>query len=101
MERVRPLRTEVAALEEEQAALTQRSAALRKEVEKLESSIATYKAEYAALIRDAEGIKMTMKRVTERCERSAALLSSLSSERTRQVLYYTILYAVLCYTILL
>ena len=49
----------------------------------LEESIATYKAEYGALIGDVQAIKKEMEQVKSKVDRSMKLLDSLSSERER------------------
>ncbi|KAK4989517.1 dynein heavy chain [Elasticomyces elasticus] len=83
LDRVGPLREEVGELEE--AALQTRAEAqvISNTVHALESSIATYKTEYAALISETQAIKTEMSRVQSKVDRSVRLLKSLSSERTR------------------
>jgi dynein heavy chain 1 len=83
LDRVGPLREEVAQLEE-QALETRASAkAIENTITALEASIATYKKEYADLISETQAIKQEMSRVQFKVDRSVKLLDSLSSERTR------------------
>lgn len=83
LDRVGPLREEVAQLEE-QALETRASAkAIENTITALEASIATYKKEYADLISETQAIKQEMSRVQFKVDRSVKLLESLSSERTR------------------
>ncbi|KAH8912297.1 hypothetical protein BR93DRAFT_871202 [Coniochaeta sp. PMI_546] len=83
LDRVGPLREEVAQLEE-QALETKASAkAIENTIVALEASIATYKKEYADLISETQAIKLEMSKVKFKVDRSVKLLDSLSSERTR------------------
>jgi dynein heavy chain 1, cytosolic len=83
LDRVGPLREEVALLEE-QALQTQAEAkAIENTISKLEESISTYKSEYAALISETQSIKAEMSRVQFKVDRSVSLLDSLSQERLR------------------
>ncbi|KAK5013911.1 dynein heavy chain, partial [Cryomyces antarcticus] len=83
LDRIGPLRAEVTALQD--AALQTRAEAqvINNTITTLESSIATYTTEYAALISQTEAIKTEMSRVQHKVERSVQLLDSLSSERSR------------------
>lgn len=49
----------------------------------LEDSIAKYKIDYAALIRDVEALKSEMETVTTKVTRAESLLTSLSHESER------------------
>ncbi|KAF7560337.1 hypothetical protein G7046_g3815 [Stylonectria norvegica] len=83
LDRVGPLKIEVTQLEE-QALLTKANAkAVENNIFELESSINTYKTEYAALISDTQAIKAEMSKVQFKVDRSVRLLDSLSSERVR------------------
>ncbi|KAL6836714.1 dynein heavy chain, N-terminal region 1 domain-containing protein [Trichoderma sp. SZMC 28015] len=83
LDRVGPLREEVEQLEE-QALETKASAmAVEKNIAELESSINTYKTEYATLISETQAIKAEMSKVQFKVDRSVRLLDSLSSERAR------------------
>ncbi|SPN99639.1 probable dynein heavy chain, cytosolic [Cephalotrichum gorgonifer] len=83
LDRVGPLRQEVAQLED-QALQTQAEAkAVENTINSLESRILTYKSEYASLIAETEAIKAEMTRVQSKVDRSVKLLDSLSSERIR------------------
>ncbi|KAL9078918.1 MAG: hypothetical protein Q9157_002174 [Trypethelium eluteriae] len=83
LDRVGPLRDEVAQLEE--AALQTRAEAQATEntIKQLEEKIAVYKEEYAALISQTQSIRTEMTRVQNKVDRSVRLLDSLSSERGR------------------
>ncbi len=112
LDRVQPLRDEVAALEGALAELNSKQAGLNKTIDDLEKAIGRYKDEYAVLIGEATQIKTELSRVKEKVERSIALLQRLSGESGRwhsqvriiinsPILYYTILYyTILYYTIL-
>ncbi|KAI9713200.1 MAG: Dynein heavy chain, cytoplasmic [Bogoriella megaspora] len=83
LDRVGPLRDEVAQLEE--AALSTKAEAKVTEntINELEKKIAIYKDEYAALISQTQSIRVEMERVQNKVDRSVRLLDSLSSERGR------------------
>ncbi|KAK3319356.1 dynein heavy chain, N-terminal region 1-domain-containing protein [Apodospora peruviana] len=83
LDRVGPLREEVAMLEEQALQTKAEAKAVEQTIANLESSIATYKTEYAALISETQAIKSEMSRVQFKVDRSVKLLDSLSSERTR------------------
>jgi dynein heavy chain 1 len=83
LDRVGPLRDEVDQLEEQALQTKAEAQAIENTINDLESSIATYKAEYAALISETQAIKTEMARVQFKVDRSVRLLDSLSSERGR------------------
>ncbi|KAI1007775.1 Dynein heavy chain, cytoplasmic [Podosphaera aphanis] len=83
LDRVGPLRNEVALLEKKAEKTKSEAQNVEIVLKNLESSIATYKVEYAALISQTEAIKNEMSRVQFKVDRSVRLLESLSSERTR------------------
>lgn len=83
LDRVGPLREEVAQLEERLLQTKAEAQAIENTIRGLEASIATYKSEYAALISQTEAIKTEMSRVEFKVNRSLRLLKSLSSERER------------------
>ncbi len=81
--RVAPLREEVARLEEAAGTVQSQAAALAETVRLLEVKIATLKEEYAGLIRETEQIKGELDTVGRKVERSASLLDSLGAESKR------------------
>ncbi|PLB47277.1 hypothetical protein P170DRAFT_466574 [Aspergillus steynii IBT 23096] len=83
LDRVGPLREEVDLLEDQAKQTKAEGQAILNTIQDLESSIATYKEEYAALISETQAIKTEMSRVQFKVDRSLRLLDSLSSERTR------------------
>ncbi|EFX05210.1 dynein heavy chain [Grosmannia clavigera kw1407] len=83
LDRVGPLREEVAALAEQALQTRAQARAVEQTIDGLEASIATYKTEYAALISETQAIKAEMARVQHKVDRSVRLLDSLSSERVR------------------
>ncbi|KAI9886106.1 MAG: Dynein heavy chain, cytoplasmic [Watsoniomyces obsoletus] len=83
LERVGPLRDEVAELEDQALQTKAEAQAVQNTVKKLEQSIANYKTEYAALVSESQLIKTEMSRVQSKVDRSLRLLDSLSSERSR------------------
>ncbi|KAJ2368973.1 dynein heavy chain, partial [Coemansia sp. RSA 2610] len=83
LERVGPLRAEVARLEQDAADTQARAGALQQTVRELEAAIAGYKDEYALLIAETERLKAEMARVEAKVARSVGLLASLESERAR------------------
>lgn len=83
LDKVGPLRDEVTFLEH-QAETTREQAKIALEtVQQLELSIAQYKDEYAQLISETQTIKLEMRQVQDKVNRSTSLLSSLSSEQQR------------------
>ncbi|WWC63949.1 uncharacterized protein I303_106555 [Kwoniella dejecticola CBS 10117] len=83
LDKVAPLRQEVASLEH-QAENTKKQAQIATDtVAELEASIARYKEEYALLISETQAIKSEMDRVQSKVDRSMTLLKSLSSEQER------------------
>ncbi|WFD35587.1 hypothetical protein MCUN1_002443 [Malassezia cuniculi] len=83
LERVGPLRQQVAQLEDKARATRERAQDEQRIVAELEESIATYKSEYAALISETQAIKIEMERVQQRVARSVELLDGLASEKER------------------
>jgi dynein heavy chain 1, cytosolic len=83
LDRVGPLKQEVAQLEEQAMDTKAEAKAVEANIAGLESSINTYKTEYAALISETQAIKSEMSKVQFKVDRSVRLLDSLSSERTR------------------
>lgn len=83
LDRVGPLREEVAQLETSAVETKAEAMAVEQLVRDLERSIDTYKTEYASLISETQAIKSEMSRVQFKVDRSVKLLDSLSSERTR------------------
>ena len=83
LDRVGPLRDEVAKLEEGSLETKAQAMAVENTITNLENSIAQYKTEYAALISETQAIKTEMSRVQFKVDRSVKLLDSLSSERVR------------------
>ncbi|KAJ1930559.1 dynein heavy chain [Tieghemiomyces parasiticus] len=85
LERVGPLRAEVAALEDDAAATRASAAHLETTVAELEASIARYKEEYARLISETQRLKAEMGQVSGKVDRSMTLLNSLESEKGRWI----------------
>ncbi|KAK5998324.1 Dynein heavy chain [Cladobotryum mycophilum] len=83
LDRVGPLKEEVAQLEEQALDTKANAKAVEKNIAELESSINTYKTEYATLISETQAIKAEMAKVQFKVDRSVRLLDSLSSERSR------------------
>lgn len=83
LESVGPLREELSILEKESKKMQALLIAIDQMIEELEESIEKYKDDYTNLIRDAENIKMEMRTVEGKVDRSLALIESLSSERKR------------------
>lgn len=83
LDKVEPLRAEVASLEKQARTTKQQATVVMDTVAALESSIAQYKEEYALLISETQAIKSEMGRVQQKVDRSMTLLQSLSSERER------------------
>lgn len=83
LERVGPLREEVAQLEEQALQTKAEAQAVENMIKRLEQSITNYRTEYAALISETQAIKTEMSRVQYKVDRSLRLLDSLSSERVR------------------
>jgi len=78
-----PLTAELAALEAQQAELQTELANLRALQEQLNVRLEEYRAEYAALIGEAQAIKTAMEDTKKKVTRSVALLGNLGSERER------------------
>ncbi|ORY33069.1 putative motor [Naematelia encephala] len=83
LDKVAPLRQEVASLEQQAETTKHQARVVMETVVELESSIARYKDEYALLISDTQSIKSEMDRVQTKVDRSLTLLQSLSSEQER------------------
>lgn len=83
LDRVGPLKEEVTQLEDQALQTKAEAKAVENNIAELESSINTYKTEYAALISETQAIKSEMSKVQFKVERSVRLLDSLSSERIR------------------
>ncbi|KAH8923510.1 hypothetical protein BT69DRAFT_1319504 [Atractiella rhizophila] len=83
LDRVGPLRQEVQSLEDQANGTKQKASHIITMIKDLEASIARYKDEYAALVRETEAIKQEMERVQTKVDRSITLLDSLGSEKSR------------------
>ncbi len=83
LDRIQPLRNEVAALEAQADELKHKQAEITGTLEQLQASITRYTNEYAVLVSDAQEIKNEMIKVKTKVERSIALLQNLGSERGR------------------
>lgn len=83
LRRIKPLRDEVAALQIQSDALLLQQQQAVSQVEELEAAIKSYKAEYAAAIRDAEKIQTEMDVVSKKVSRAESLLLSLNEEKDR------------------
>ncbi|KAF2709100.1 hypothetical protein K504DRAFT_456000 [Pleomassaria siparia CBS 279.74] len=83
LNRVGPLRNEVAQLEADAQATKDSARETEDLIKTLEDSINRYKNEYAALISETQAIKSEMSTVEFKVNRSERLLDSLSSERVR------------------
>lgn len=80
---VEPLQNEMKSLENEAVVLANKQEELISMVDELEGRIATYKDEYAILIREAETIKAEMQNVKTKVQRSTKLIDNLSIEQKR------------------
>ncbi|WVR09001.1 hypothetical protein IAU60_006061 [Kwoniella sp. DSM 27419] len=83
LDKVAPLREEVASLERQAETTKQQAQVAMETVMELEASITRYKEEYAVLISQTQSIKSEMERVQNKVDRSMTLLESLSSEQVR------------------
>ncbi|KAM7195585.1 Dynein heavy chain, N-terminal region 1 domain containing protein [Rhypophila sp. PSN 637] len=83
LDRVGPLRNEVAELEDKALQTKAEAKAVQEAIANLEARIGKYKVEYKELVRQTENIKDEMLRVQTKVDRSVKLLDSLSSERVR------------------
>ncbi|KAK9349302.1 dynein heavy chain, N-terminal region 1-domain-containing protein [Lipomyces starkeyi] len=83
LERIGPLREEVAELTANAEETKLRVKEMTVVIDELERSIERYKEEYAVLISEVQEIKGEMAKVESRVERSVKLLSSLAAERER------------------
>jgi dynein heavy chain 1 len=83
LEKVGPLRQEVAQLEASAEIAERKAHETDRLVKDLEDSITKYKEEYAILIAEVQALKKEMEVVKERVHRSTLVLSNLSSEQSR------------------
>ncbi|PKI83053.1 hypothetical protein MVES1_003145 [Malassezia vespertilionis] len=83
LDRVAPLRAEVAALESHALDTKAQAQGAAEEVTALESSICAYKREYAALISETQTLTTELERVSRHVERSVHLLAGLGAEKAR------------------
>ncbi|KAG9288876.1 hypothetical protein G9A89_001252 [Geosiphon pyriformis] len=83
LDRVGPLRNEVADLQKQQENTKMKAVTIDKMIKDLEASIARYTDEYAQLISQTQSIKNEMEQVKSKVDRSLTLLDSLSSEKER------------------
>lgn len=83
LERIGPLRQEVAQLEYQESTGRAQAKVVQENIAGLEESIARIEIEYASLISETQAIKSEMQKVKEKVNRSARLLDSLSAEETR------------------
>ena len=83
LHRVEPLRNSLKSLQDESQVNEIKARDLDAVIQQLEKSIAKYKTEYAELISEAQTIKLDLTTVQSKVDRSVALLSSLSNEKTR------------------
>ena len=80
---IEPLRNELKSLEAEASVNKKKADENEKILESLKSNIQSYEEEYGSLKYEAKMIEESLKSVESKVNRSMALLSSLSSERTR------------------
>jgi dynein heavy chain 1 len=83
LDRIGPLKQEVAQLERQAAAEKEQVRAVQEYLERLNASISRYTTEYAALISEKEAIKLELVKVQKKVDRSSTLLASLSQEEVR------------------
>ena len=83
LRRIEPLRVQVASLTECITALQDRQDGAAREVIALEEVIETYKAEYAAAIREIEVVRTEVSIVQKKISRAESLLTSLAQEKER------------------
>lgn len=83
LRKIKPLRDEMAVLSEQLVSLEEKQIAAKSDLQELEAAIKTYKAEYAAAIRETEMIRSEMEVVSKRVQRANALLASLQEEKVR------------------
>lgn len=81
--KIKPLRDEVAALQEKGNEMEIKQKETVEQVSQLEQSIKQYKAEYASAIRDTETIRAEMDVVSKKVGRAESLLRSLEQEKDR------------------
>jgi dynein heavy chain 1 len=83
LQKVDPLRQEVAALKLEETKLTQQKGDLDTLIDTLNKNIENYKSEFTVLISKKESIKGEMEKVESKVIRSQNLLDNLSTEKVR------------------
>jgi dynein heavy chain 1, cytosolic len=83
LRKVAPLRSRLDELEKQAAELRQSATRAGDELAAQEASIATLKADYATLIREAESLKTEMQQVRQRVVRSQGLIQGLKGEQER------------------
>lgn len=83
LDRVGPLREEVAVLEDQALQSRAEAKAIEMNITDIEARIQNYKSEYAALISQTQAIKDEMANVGKKIERSLHLMDSLAGERRR------------------
>lgn len=83
LKKIKPLRDEMAAIEEQSKDLVVRQQQAVQEVGELESMIKKYKDEYKTAIREIEVINTELESVSNRVVRADALLNSLQEEKAR------------------
>jgi dynein heavy chain 1 len=81
--KIEPLRNELKSIQKETTVLQAQADEVQALVSELEKSIAAYKDEYAILISEAQAIKTDLAQVTDKVDRSRALLSKLDVEKDR------------------
>ncbi|KAK6461715.1 hypothetical protein DFJ63DRAFT_288581 [Scheffersomyces coipomensis] len=83
LEKVGPLRNEVRELESRTKQTRIQLIAIDQMIQELEDGIEKYKEDYSSLIRESENIKLEMKTVEKKIERSLKLIKNLTGERER------------------
>ena len=81
--KIEPLRNELKSFQKETLVLQAQADEIAELITQLEKSIAAYKDEYAILISEAQAIKTDLTQVTDKVDRSRALLSKLDVEKSR------------------
>lgn len=83
LQKVGPLREEVAGLEQSANKSRAQLIAIAEMIQELEDSIEAYKDGYSELIRDAERVKVEMQSIETKVARSLRLIENLTKERKR------------------
>lgn len=83
LENIGPLREKVLILELKTTKTKAQLIAIDEMINELKESIETYKEAYSSLIRDAENVKLDMRKVSSKVDRSLQLIDNLTSERER------------------